>query len=324
MQHEIAAITTKHVLRHQGFTAHNSIALVAQCRDEIAKPFVEAIDHNWMGSFNISSLAGTVFCGKTGFNAALHHAPQEEDGTERYVVFCGPHIAIDANGMVGNVVRRGRKGVSSACGALIAFQSELASGKVDLTDKPLDVEFCNLKRNLIGNIDFGRAAPSLAEVTQVCHQATLGDVREIFTGLGKKDAHHAIVSGILIHGPDYTHYFWPGHVEVTTESGTEELRASVLNASRKEIHPETLRYLASKSESANLLCSNCSEPMATNAVRERANEMEREMTTPLMLQVPDSLKPGTVHHLSNHGPSEMLKALNEAAEERDGSNPMAA
>ena len=70
-----AAVAIQHVLRPWGFNETSTIALVAQCRDEIAKPFVEAIDANWLGSFNISSLAGSVLCGKVGFGAAIHHAP---------------------------------------------------------------------------------------------------------------------------------------------------------------------------------------------------------------------------------------------------------
>jgi hypothetical protein len=140
MNHEEAAVAIKHVLRQRGFTAKGSIALVAQCRDEITKKFIEAIDTTWLGSFNIGALAGTVICGTTGFNAALHHAPQDSEGKERYVIFCGPHIAIDENGVVGNVHRRGRSGVSSACGALIAFTDELANGHIDVNDNALDTE----------------------------------------------------------------------------------------------------------------------------------------------------------------------------------------
>ena len=155
--HEEASVAITHLLRRHGFSADNSIALVAQCRDEIAKPFLEAIDANWLGSFNISSLAGTVLCGKVGFGAAIHHAPLDADGVERYVVFCGPHIAIDEDGVVGNVRRRGRKPMSNACGALIAFERELRSGKVDVGEKPLDSEYCALKRRLLAGLTFGEA-----------------------------------------------------------------------------------------------------------------------------------------------------------------------
>ena len=50
LDHEEASVAIKHVLRQRGFTAHGSIALVSQCRDEITKPFTTAIDHNWLGA----------------------------------------------------------------------------------------------------------------------------------------------------------------------------------------------------------------------------------------------------------------------------------
>ena len=83
MNHEEAAVAIKHLLRQRGFTAKDSIALVAQCRDEITKPFITAIDTTWLGSFNIGALAGSVICGTTGFKAALHHAPQDAQQCER-------------------------------------------------------------------------------------------------------------------------------------------------------------------------------------------------------------------------------------------------
>ena len=55
------------VLEKHGFTASTSINLVSTCRDEICRPFTEYLDDKWgTPSFNISSLAGMVFCGRTG------------------------------------------------------------------------------------------------------------------------------------------------------------------------------------------------------------------------------------------------------------------
>jgi hypothetical protein len=55
------------VLENHGFTARTSINLVSTCRDEICRPFTEYLDEKWgTPSFNISSLAGMVFCGRTG------------------------------------------------------------------------------------------------------------------------------------------------------------------------------------------------------------------------------------------------------------------
>ena len=72
------------VLAKHGFNPENSINLISTCRDEVCRPFTEQVDRVWGNSFNISSLAGFCFCGRTGFKAAMAHAPVV-DGIERYV-----------------------------------------------------------------------------------------------------------------------------------------------------------------------------------------------------------------------------------------------
>ena len=102
------------------------------CRDEITRPFVDAADQLWGNSFSIASLAGMVMCGKTGFAAGLSHAPTEglgKDGLEKYVFIVGPHIAISSDGEIGKVMRVGRPNISTACGAVLAFQAELTGGE---------------------------------------------------------------------------------------------------------------------------------------------------------------------------------------------------
>ena len=266
MHYEEAAVLIKHVLRRGGFRASNSIALVAQCRDEIAKPFVTAIDHNWLGSFNVSSLAGSVFCGKTGFTAAIHHAPIDSEGIERYVVFCGPHIAIDEHGVVGRVVRRGRRAVSSACGALIAFQAELESGVINVEDVPLDGEFSALKRRLLHGLTFGQQAPDLAELTRTCLDCSLADVRNILAAIDEKKCEYAIVGGTLIHGPEFSHYFQPTSIDVVRNgSAVEESLMPVLKAAqRPDYVGEMKTYLSacatdSHRNADDYRCSECED-----------------------------------------------------------------
>ncbi len=43
----------------------------------------------------------------------------QTSGKERYVFFSFPHIGIDSKGVVGNISRPGRAGMSCACGAVI-------------------------------------------------------------------------------------------------------------------------------------------------------------------------------------------------------------
>lgn len=197
------------ILGEEGFEASNSIALVSQCRDELTKEFVHAVDRLWGYSFNISSLAGMVFCGQTGFGAAMAHSPQDEDGVERYVIFVGPHIAISESGNVGEVMRPGRENPSSACGSLKAFCGELQSGKVDVKPNFSDPEQVLVKQSVMSYLNFG-TVPSLIEVTQAAHDATVDLVKQTVETMLKGSPHrYALVSGILIHGPGGSHYFCP-------------------------------------------------------------------------------------------------------------------
>ncbi len=72
------------VVKEKGFNPTTSINLVSTCRDEICRPFTETLDSMWGEHFNIASLGGFVFCGKTGFGAGMAHSPVS-DGKERYM-----------------------------------------------------------------------------------------------------------------------------------------------------------------------------------------------------------------------------------------------
>ena len=88
------------ILERHGFTASNAINLVSTCRDEICRTFTLELDRLWGPSFSISSLAGMVFCGRTGFKAAMAHSPVI-GGKERYVFWVMPHIGLSSDGHFG-------------------------------------------------------------------------------------------------------------------------------------------------------------------------------------------------------------------------------
>ena len=111
---------TEVMLRRFGFTADNSIALTSLCRDEITFPLKNAIHDIFGYSMDIDGLGGVISAGTTGLGAGFSHAPIDfATGRERYVLFALPHIAIDAEGKIGSVIRSGRAQQSCACGALI-------------------------------------------------------------------------------------------------------------------------------------------------------------------------------------------------------------
>jgi hypothetical protein len=196
-------------LHKRGFTKDNSLAMTCVCRDELTLPFVKKCSDLWGNIFNMSSLAGMVFCGKTGFLAATNHSPRSH-GRERYIILVASHIAINEDGEIGKCSREGRPSESSACGALRAFLSEVDQGKLNLKMDLQDVEQCLLKQVLIENIPFGKI-PSLLELTYLAHKLTLESTHALFQSIQSDLNPHdyAVISGIQIHSPAGT-YFWSG------------------------------------------------------------------------------------------------------------------
>jgi hypothetical protein len=250
------------LLHEHGFHRHNSIPLVSVCRDELTRPFVERIDELWSHSFDISSLAGMVFCGKTGFMAAMHHAPVA-DGKERYVFYVGPHIAVDDKGEIGKVWRSGREKCSSACGALVAFLAEIVEGRLNVQLDVDDIEQSLLKQKLMSYIRYGEK-PSLESLTYCASDCVTDTVERLLkVTVNPEHCDYAIFSGIQIHGPMGTNYFMPrvmyvmkdgkqiqlkerlGHVDATyiSQSEQEKRYASLCFAASSGNLPRVRHYL---------------------------------------------------------------------------------
>ncbi len=188
------------LLAGHGFTPENTIACVGVCRDEITQPLVERVKEGWGKAFNFSSLAGMLFLGKTGFSAAEHHAP-EEDGRERYVFFAMPHIGVHEDGQIGLCRRAGRKQLSSACGALVAFQQELKRGRVQLGLDFDDVEQSLIRMRLLQQIPYGEI-PDLLTLTRTVLKTVQGDMeRMIELTVHNEGSDYAVFTAIQIHGP---------------------------------------------------------------------------------------------------------------------------
>jgi hypothetical protein len=198
---------TYEALNRLGFNAGNTIACVGVCRDEITQPLISLIKDTWGESFNLSSLAGMFFAGKTGLMAAMHHAPNVE-GRERYVYYALPHIAIDDEVQVGLCRRTGREGKSIACGALNAFQKEMAGGRIDPSIDNEDVEQSLLKMRLIKEIPYGQVPGlfELTKITQMVIQSDLENTLKRVVDIDKSD--YSVITGIQIHAPD-GNYVWP-------------------------------------------------------------------------------------------------------------------
>jgi len=196
-------------LHRHGFRAENTIAFASVCRDEVTLSLVEDIEKTWGEVFTFSSLGGMLTLGKTGFLAAQQHAPIE-DGRERYVYYALPHIAIGAQGEFGIYYRPGRQKASHACGALIAFQQELASRSLQLALDPDDIEQSVLKRHLLGKLRYGDI-PDLPSLTRIAHAVILEELeRMIRLTVDPTRSDYGLFTGIQIHTPEGRHFVWPG------------------------------------------------------------------------------------------------------------------
>jgi len=205
------------VLFKHGFTSETSINLVSTCRDEICRPFTDQLDRLWGSSFNVSSLGGFCFCGRTGFKAAMAHAPVV-DGIERYVFWVAPHIGLTLEGEFGKVYRPGRPAPSSACGAVILLHNELKTARLKVTMDPIDMEQSVLKQLLVDNIPYGHV-PTLVELTYKVYETILKEVQMIAeASVDPSKCEYVIVAGVQVHGPlgqsfqgpQGHDFFWPG------------------------------------------------------------------------------------------------------------------
>jgi hypothetical protein len=183
-----------------GFTADNTIACVSLCRDEISSTLAASVREVWGESFNLSSLAGMFFVGKTGLSAAVHHAPRV-DQRHRYVFYAVPHIAVGEGGRLGLCSRKGIE-ESNACGALCAFLSELKAGRLSLAMDQDDLEMSLLRLRLLKEIPYGRV-PDLLELTRLTQRIIVADLeRAIETVVDPETSDYALLTGIQIHGQD--------------------------------------------------------------------------------------------------------------------------
>ncbi|CAI5480819.1 unnamed protein product [Closterium sp. Yama58-4] len=235
----LRAVATE--LSKLGFKRTNSIALVNTCRDEVCRPVVSLIDRQFGLSFNLSGLGGLVNCGKTGFKAAMSHSPEfrEPDGTlrERYIFFAFPHVSIGESGEVGSLLRRGRGRPSSACGALIAIQTDLNEAK-GTTEDPFDEEYVLLKKKVASKVANGDPPLSLVQVTRAALAAINEDLEKLISlTVDPATADYAVVTGVQIHSGNQV----PGEpfrIERTCDYIAPDLMYTVVRGERYDLQLE--------------------------------------------------------------------------------------
>src|SRR4030043_175574 len=202
---------TYNALKKYGFNDENAIASVCICRDEISQTLRSIIKHVWGEAFDLSSLGGMFFAGKTALKSAMHHAP-DADRRKRYVYYAMPHIAIDEEGRMGFCRRKGIK-ESHACGALCGFLGELREKKVIVSIDDKDAEQSHLKMRLLKEIPYGNV-PDLLGLTQIALKVIQTDLKQALQEIvDEKKSDYALITGIQINAPD-GNYIWPAECYV--------------------------------------------------------------------------------------------------------------
>ena len=215
---------TYYAVKEYGFDDDNTIAATCICRDEISQTLRSIVKHMWGEAFNLSSLGGMFFAGRTGLIAAMHHAPIVES-KEHYVFYALSHIAINSEGKIGVCSRPGRESDSIACGALDALQKELAGGKVNLTMDNEDIEQSLVRMRLLRELPYGHV-PDLLELTKLTQRVIEADLSHILQSVvetGKND--YAVITGIQIHSSK-NNYVWPAPCYAVVNGVREEIKIS--------------------------------------------------------------------------------------------------
>jgi len=218
----------KQTLVRKGFYPHvNTFVCVGLCRDEITSPLEEEIEAMWGQAFICGSLGGMLFCGKTGFSGAHHHAP--DDG--RIVYYCFTHIGIDHEGQIGSVyrTRSGMTGKTAACSALAAFSAEIAANKLNLKFDEDDIEMSILKKYIVRKTGLSTDAvhpPDLLQITMADYQVITADLERYATIDAEKfkEREYALFTGVQIHGPDAANYCWLGKASFLSKGKLTELK----------------------------------------------------------------------------------------------------
>ncbi len=208
-------------LHELGFSAENCIVSLGRCRDELTLPLLQKLRTIWGSVFDLSALGGMLFAGKTGFSAAIAHAPTDVT-RKRYLFFAFAHIGIDATDSIGLHLRVGQGDPSATCGALSALQQDLLRGDVDLALDPTDVEQSLLRQRLVPLIE--EPDIDLASLTKLAEQAISADLQNMIDLIvNPEEEDYAIITGIHIHTPQHRNFVWVNNARATVQGVTHSL-----------------------------------------------------------------------------------------------------
>lgn len=216
-------------LQAHGFLPGEALAVTASCRDEIAAEYRAEVRRRWDQAFDFSSLSGLPLAGITGMRSVIDHAPQTA-GHPEVVIFAMPHIGVLEDGTLGRVKRRGRSRPTTACGSITTAvrwargvrSSEVASDPAHPDVDPLDPEQSLVQEQLYGRLgDFSKLTKT-ALIKAVADLMAFDLWRLIDAVTVPTEDDVAVVTGILVHGPDGD-YVQPVNTRLRIDATTSEI-----------------------------------------------------------------------------------------------------
>lgn len=199
------------------FTPQNTFAAISVCRDELTQRFVGKVTDRWGLPFSLGGLGALPSLGPTGWRAALAHVPSD-NGRGRLLIFGLPHIGIDANGVVGQSIRRQQVEATPTCGAMASLFTELHA-----PDEPYPTEIDDLEAERLRSVINHQAVDlpqDLIALTKIATQAVEDEMwRQIHALRAVENMDVAVFCGIQIHLPGEPDFIWPGSATYMGESG---------------------------------------------------------------------------------------------------------
>lgn len=212
-------------LNGAGYADETTIVATSLCCDEVNRELEHKLTSKYTDNFSMGGLAGFPFCGVTSFGAMAHHIP---DGGNCLIVY-GPHVGVDADGVVGKVNRRGRATSGACCGSATAaagYVKSVMSGEVSKAGTPgdfLDAQQTWVGTELLKHGERLEAADDLAVEVPLALFDCQNEVMHKIVAAASKETHGgkiALVGGIQINTPAGTSdYFLPKVFEIIDTDG---------------------------------------------------------------------------------------------------------
>lgn len=183
-----------------------TLPMVSICRDELTTELFARVQEIWGPAFTLAGLAGVPALGRTGWDAALAHVP--DDGARGCALVLGfPHIGIERDGTIGVTQRRGQSTTTSTCGALSSIFATISDGRFPTE---IDVEDYEASRLALRLVDPANPPASLVDLTISALEAVEVDIWKAIDAAEVWRDHDVVVwCGVQIHGHGGEDWIWP-------------------------------------------------------------------------------------------------------------------